>query len=219
MSHPSGKQVKMNGQVANELPDPEVVPRAKRRQFSAAYKRRILEEADACREPGEIGALLRREGLYSSYLTTWRRQRARGDLAPQKRGRKGPDRQSREMARLQRENERLRAQLERAEAIIEVQKKVSTLFGPPHSRDQEGRAGMIAAAEELAQQVGLQAACQQLQVPRSAVYRARQPQPEPSPRPKPTRALSGSERGPGPSGAQQRALPGLFPPPGLRQLA
>ena len=73
------------------MPDPEVVPRAKRRNFSAEYKRRILAEADQCRERGEVGALLRREGLYSSHLSNWRRQQRQGQLqalGPQKRGRK-----------------------------------------------------------------------------------------------------------------------------------
>lgn len=131
MSQTNGTKAKINGQVPQDLPDPEVVPTAKRRQFSAAYKRRILAEAEACTEAGEVGALLRREGLYSSYLTSWRRQRERGELEPQPRGRKGPDRQSRERARLQQENERLRAQLARAETIIAVQKKLSSLFGLP----------------------------------------------------------------------------------------
>jgi transposase-like protein len=103
-----------NGQLEVEVPDPEVVPRAKRRQFSAQYKLRILTEADQCTQRGEIGALLRREGLYSSHLTTWRKQRERGQLqglTPKKRGRK-PDPQAAELARLQRENERLKARLE-----------------------------------------------------------------------------------------------------------
>ena len=109
---------------------PEVVPLAKRRQFSASEKERILAEADACSQPGEIGALLRREGIYSSYLTSWRREREQGQgLSPQKRGRKGASVQDKELARLQAENARLKAQLERAETIIEVQKKVSDLFG------------------------------------------------------------------------------------------
>ncbi len=109
---------------------PEVVPVAKRRQFSASEKERILAEADACSQPGEIGALLRREGIYSSYLTSWRREREQGQgLSPQKRGRKGASVQDKELARLQAENARLKAQLERAETIIEVQKKVSDLFG------------------------------------------------------------------------------------------
>jgi hypothetical protein len=92
-----------------------------------------LQEADACTHSGEIGALLRREGLYSSHLNTWRYQRARGELqglTPAKRGRKA-DPQALENARLVRETERLKAQLARAEFIIEVQKKVSQLFGLP----------------------------------------------------------------------------------------
>ena len=114
------------------VPDPEVVPKAKRRTFSAKYKLRILEEADRCTETGQIGALLRREGLYSSHLTTWRRQRDEGvlkGLSPQKRGRKRKDELEREVVRLQRENERLQASLEQAETIIEVQKKLSRLLG------------------------------------------------------------------------------------------
>ena len=115
-----------------DIPDPEVVPKAKRRKFSAEYKRRILDEADSCTEPGQIGALLRREGLYSSHLTTWRRQRDRGliqALSPKKRGRKRKDELEREVARLQRENTRLQARLEQAEMIIDVQKKLSKLLG------------------------------------------------------------------------------------------
>ena len=115
-----------------DIPDPEVVPKAKRRKFSAEYKRRILDEADSCTEPGQTGALLRREGLYSSHLTTWRRQRDRGliqALSPKKRGRKRKDELEREVARLQRENARLQASLEQAEMIIDVQKKLSKLLG------------------------------------------------------------------------------------------
>ena len=108
-------------------PDPQVVPKAERRRFSAEYKQRILAEADRCTEHGQIGALLRREGLYSSHLTTWRRQREQGTLG-QKRGRK-PDPQAAELKRLQRENERLRARLQRAEHIIDVQKKLAQLLG------------------------------------------------------------------------------------------
>jgi transposase len=108
-------------------PDPEVVPKAERRQFSTDYKLRVLAEADRCSEPGEIGALLRREGLYSSHLSKWRQQRERGALG-QQRGRK-PDPQTAELKRLQRENERLRSRLERAEHIIEVQKKLAELLG------------------------------------------------------------------------------------------
>ena len=82
--HPDGAQ-------PDTQPDPEVAPRAKRRTYTATYKLRILREADGCNQPGQIGALLRREGLYSSHLSTWRKQRARGELqglSPKKRGRK-----------------------------------------------------------------------------------------------------------------------------------
>ena len=118
-------------QFMNKEPDPQVVPKARRRQFSAQYKLRILDEADNCTERGGVGALLRREGLYSSHLTDWRRQRDRGaleGLRGQKRGRK-PDPQGAEIARLQRENEQLSMRLERAEKIIEVQKKLAQLLG------------------------------------------------------------------------------------------
>lgn len=107
--------------------DPEVLPKAERRQFSADYKLRVLAEADRCSEPGQIGALLRREGLYSSHLSKWRQQRERGALG-QQRGRKA-DPQTAELKRLQHENERLRSRLERAEHIIEVQKKLAELLG------------------------------------------------------------------------------------------
>jgi transposase-like protein len=114
-------------------PDPEVVEKASRRRFTAKYKLQVLAEADRC-EPGEIGALLRREGLYSSHLTTWRRQREAGALAaltPCKRGRRGHtvDAQGTRVAELEREVERLRQRLLQAETIIEVQKKVSLLLG------------------------------------------------------------------------------------------
>ncbi len=115
----------MNGE--RKMPDPEVSTKAKRRSFTAEYKRRILEEADGCTEPGEIGALLRREGLYSSHLAKWRRQREAGGLdglKPKKRGRK-KDEEAAEIAQLRRENERLRKQLEQAELIIAAQKKLA----------------------------------------------------------------------------------------------
>jgi len=112
-------------------PDPEVVAKASRRRFTAAYKLRILAEADGCGKRGEVGALLRREGLYRSHLAKWRQQRREGSLlalTAQKRGPK-PDPQAAEIARLQRENEQLQARLQQAEAIIEIQKKVSALLG------------------------------------------------------------------------------------------
>jgi hypothetical protein len=121
-----------NGATAVRRPDPEVVPKAKRRIFSASYKLWVLEEADKCREqPGRVGALLRREGLYSSHLTTWRRQREAGQLVgltPQKRGRK-VDEAAAENNRLRQENERLERQLAQAELIIEAQKKLSEILG------------------------------------------------------------------------------------------
>ena len=123
----------MTSQKASpDIPDPEVVPKAKRRKFSAEYKVRILEEADRCTERGEIGALLRREGLYSSHLSTWRRQRDQGilsGLSPKKRGRKGKDELEKELVALRRENKRLQARLDEAEMIIDVQKKLSRLLG------------------------------------------------------------------------------------------
>ena len=120
-----------NEKVREEMPKTEVIAKAKRKQFSAAEKLRILREVDACQGSGEIGALLRREGIYSSYLTTWRRQRERGELdglAPQRRGPK-PNPEAVENARLRRENERLQKRLEQAEFIIDFQKKVAQMFG------------------------------------------------------------------------------------------
>lgn len=114
-------------------PDPEVRPKAKHRHFTAEYKKRILDEADACTSPTQRGALVRREGLYSSHLTMWRRQRAQGildGLTPKKRGVKS-DPLALENAQLRRENQRLEQQLQRAEMIIEVQKKISLLLGLP----------------------------------------------------------------------------------------
>lgn len=115
-------------------PESEVAEKAKRRSFGAAYKLRILEEADSCTEHGALGELLRREGLYSSHLRTWREQRENGalhGLTPRRRGRKAKRKDSvvEENGRLQRENERLTGRLKQAEAIIEVQKKVSEILG------------------------------------------------------------------------------------------
>jgi transposase len=120
-----------NGNYATNDPNPEVQPRAERRHYTSEYKQRILAEIDAAVEPGQVGAILRREGLYSQAISKWRQQLQNGALdalEPNKPGRKG-DPHSTEIARLQRENERLRQKLERAETIIEVQKKVSQLLG------------------------------------------------------------------------------------------
>lgn len=116
-------------------PDPEVSSKARRRQFTAEYKKRILEEADRC-EAGGIAALIRREGLYSSHLTTWRKQREAGEiagLAPRKRGKKPVPRNplAAENEALRRENARLQKRLKQAETIIDVQKKLCEILGLP----------------------------------------------------------------------------------------
>ena len=112
-------------------PDPELVERARRRRFTAEYKLQIVREADACSRPGEIGALLRREGLYSSLLTEWRRQRERGSLAAleRPRGRPKSDPREAQIAALQRRLERAERELEKARRVIEVQGNVSALLG------------------------------------------------------------------------------------------
>ncbi len=120
-----------NGKLTPSVPDPEVTLKAKRRTFSAEYKLRILEQAASCTQPGERGALLRREGLYASHLTHWRQELRAGALAglkPKKRGRQ-LDPLAVENAALRREIGRLQTKLERAETIIEVQKKLSHLLG------------------------------------------------------------------------------------------
>ena len=129
MSHKQTSIFSSNGPEPVAHPEPEVVPKAARRSFSAAYKLGIVEEADQCSEHGQIGALLRREGLYSSQLATWRRQRETGVLqamAPKKRGRRASlEAKEVEIAALRRENERLQKQLEQAELIIGAQKKLA----------------------------------------------------------------------------------------------
>mgnify|MGYP001817322594 FL=1 len=129
MSHKQSSISSSNGSEPVAQPEPEVVPKAVRRSFSAAYKLRIVEEADQCTERGQIGALLRREGLYSSQLATWRRLRDEGGLqalAPKTRGRKASqDAREVEIAALRRENERLHKQLQQAELIIGAQKKLA----------------------------------------------------------------------------------------------
>ena len=125
-------------------PDPEVAARHVRRRFTTAYKLEILRKADACARPGEIGALLRREGLYSSHLVTWRRQRAHG-LTPKKRGRKPTSgdprvkKLEREKTALATDNRRLERRLQRAETIIAFQKKVAELLGIPLKPFEAGR--------------------------------------------------------------------------------
>ena len=124
--------------VNEEVPNTEVVTKAKRRHFTAAEKIRILREVDACQGTGEIGALLRREGIYSSYLTTWRRQRESRELeglAPhteeRSAGKRGPKPNSEaiELAKLRREHACLQERMRQAELIIDVQKKVARMLG------------------------------------------------------------------------------------------
>jgi len=122
------------------IPDPEVPTKATRRRFTSEYKRRILKEADAC---ADLGALLRREGLYASNLTTWRKQMNRGvltALSPKKRGRKesGSNPLQIENEKLRKENNRLERRLKRAELIIDIQKKAAQILGIPLSTPEEG---------------------------------------------------------------------------------
>lgn len=132
MSHSKAVEITLNGQSKLAPRDTEVVPKAKRRLFSVVYKKRILAEVDGCTEAGQIGSILRREGLYSSHLSTWRRQRECGELegvSVPSRGRPAKSEAEQELSRLRQENERLQHRLAQAEAIIDVQKKVSQLIG------------------------------------------------------------------------------------------
>ena len=127
--------------AAVEPPDPEVVEKKCRRKFTAKYKLRILEEADACNQAGQMGVLLRREGLYSSNLTYWRRQRDKGvlqALRPKKRGRKQIEINplNQRVALLEREKQKLKHKLQQAEKIIEVQKKISEILGIPQDHNE-----------------------------------------------------------------------------------
>lgn len=132
MVMPSSSSSNNNGSQASGVSNPEVLEKAQRRIYSAEYKLRILQETDSCSE-GQIGAILRREGLYSSHLTTWRRQRQTGQLAAltdNKRGRKptAANPLSAEVERLRQENERLSQRLQQAELIIDIQKKASAIL-------------------------------------------------------------------------------------------
>jgi len=134
----------VGGGRTTAAPDPEVPEKATRRTFTAEYKLSILREVDACREDGEVGAVLRREGLYSSHLTSWRRQRETGELqglTPRKRGRRNRKAKvsAKEFDQLRRENARLKRELEQAKLIIDIQKKASEMLGIPlRSLDDEG---------------------------------------------------------------------------------
>ncbi len=137
------KEVNLHQGAAAAPPDPEVLAKAARRRFTAEYKLRVLTLADACNEPGCLGKLLRREGLYASNLNTWRSQRDRGvlsALAPKKRGRKESVRDPlhAENEKLRKENERLSSRLRQAEIIIDVQKKISQILGIPLATPENG---------------------------------------------------------------------------------
>jgi transposase-like protein len=126
----------METQVAVAVEDVQVVAKPRRRVYTAEYKRRILREADACTTPGAVGALLRREGLYSSHLVAWRRARRRGELAaltPKQRGRKPMpvDPRDRKIAELERQLVQMTGRAERAEALVDAQKKLALLLGRP----------------------------------------------------------------------------------------
>ena len=114
-------------------PDPEVPAKVQRRQFTAEYRRRMLKEADACKKHGELGALLRREGLYSSHLANWRRQREQGELVAGRARKRGPTPKPIDprVKQLEVENRRLQRKLARAETIITLQKKVAEILGIP----------------------------------------------------------------------------------------
>jgi len=130
-----------SGRTLHAVADPEVPEKASRRKFAADYKLRILREAESCQQPGQRGALLRREGLYSSHLTTWRRQAEQGTLqalSPRKRGPRPakPNPLQNRVAALEKENQVLRHKLKQAETIIEAQKKIAEILsGFPEPKD------------------------------------------------------------------------------------
>ena len=129
MDMDSQQRLATRANSSNGLPEPEVEPKAKRRRFSAAHKARILSEID--RSPGQTGAILRREGLYSSHLSKWREQRDAGTLKAlgKKRGPKGKSEEQRELEKLRRENVRLQRELEKAQILISAQKKLAEILG------------------------------------------------------------------------------------------
>ena len=130
------------GRAAREgLADPELVEQAKRRSFTAEYKARILAEADACSRPGEVGELLRREGLYTSHLTYWRKQRKDGALKElgQPRGRKPADKRDAQIAALTRRAERAEAELAKMKRVVEIQGNLSALLDEMLGTDSASR--------------------------------------------------------------------------------
>ena len=130
MSHNQPVKVKINEQIQTMVANPAVTPKVSRRRFSMAYKLKVLAEAEACQKPGELGALLRREGLYDSHLFRWREARRAGQLGTaHQKTTSGVKTLKQEIADLQVENARLQKTLEQAELVIDVQKKLSMLLG------------------------------------------------------------------------------------------
>ena len=156
---------------------PEVVADAKRRTFTAEYKQRILAEADAAAQPGAIGALLCREGLYSSLLVTWRREREAAvlkSLTPRKRGPKSKRNPwDEEIRKLRRENRRLAEQLRKAEIVIAVQGRSGCSVGVAPAEGGPSEETLMNAVTDLARPVGVVAACKFLGVSRASFYRRR----------------------------------------------
>ncbi|WP_095960600.1 IS3 family transposase [Corallococcus macrosporus] len=175
----------------------EVVEKARRRGFTAEYKLRVLAEAERCTKPGEVGALLRREGLYSSLLSAWRRQRDAGELSarsPKKRGppAKEPDASARRVAELEKQLAQAQVRLKRAEALLDLQKKG---FGNPgRGTAQAQRGALMAVALEAVDALGVAPVCKALGLPRATFYRQAQPRHGPVHRPSPPRALPPEQR-------------------------
>lgn len=164
-----------SGPDRTSQPDPEVVAQAKRRRFTAAYKQRILAQADQAKGSGGGGALLRREGLYSSLLKAWRREMQSGirqALTPQKRGPKAKrDPLQDENQKLQKENARLVEELRKAAIVIDVPQKNGRAVGVAGPDARPGRAALMEAVTQLTPTVGVAAACAALGVPRASFYR------------------------------------------------
>jgi putative transposase len=179
-------------------PDPEVTAHRPRRRFTSHYKLDILRKADACTQPGQVGALLRQEGLYSSHLVTWRQPRRAG-LTPKKRGRKLTTdprlkRVEREKVALEATTCRLERRLQRAETIIAFQKKSCRDIGDLPETVRARRDRLMQAIEDASLTMGTAPACEALGVSRASVYRQRHPARPPATRPAPPRALAPGER-------------------------
>ena len=206
----SGSRAHAEG-MPESRPDPEVPAKARRRRYSAEYKLQILEEADRASEPGQVGGLLRREGLYSSHLATWREQRREGTLAglAQSRGRKARDERDRKIEELERDNARLTKKAGPGGDNHRGPKRPLATAGD-RAGDRRGHQElMVQAVNELSPVIGAKPACELLGVKRATLYRTRSPQParpatprQPSPRP-----LSEPERE---TGAEGLALGGVL---------